>query len=81
MSWRFFLREAHDRHFQASANDFGDLPHRCSLFSDRVVPAACFVLLQREPVEMGNIENMRRRPSKQALEQGPSIGTFLHATP
>jgi hypothetical protein len=42
---------------------------------------ASLSLLQREPVEMGNIENMRRRPSKQALEQGPSIGTFLHATP
>src|ERR1019366_9879119 len=67
MSLRFLLREADQGHFQASANDFSDLPHRYSLFSDRVVPAASFVLLQRKPVEMGNIENVRRRPAIESL--------------
>src|SRR5258708_38256164 len=67
MSLRFLLREADHGHLQASANDFSDLPHRYSLFSDRVVPAASFVLLQRKPVETGNIENMRRRPAIESL--------------
>src|SRR5260370_20514663 len=67
MSWRFLRREAEHGQFQASANDFSDLPHRYSLFSDRVVPAACFVLLQRKLVETGNIENMRRRPAIESV--------------
>jgi hypothetical protein len=67
MSLRFLLREADHGHFQASANDVSDLPHRYSLFRDRIVPAASFVLLQRKPVEMGNIENMRRRPAIESL--------------
>src|SRR5580700_1795733 len=67
MSLRFLLREADDGHLQASANDFSDLPHQYSLFSDRVVPAARFVLLERQPVETGNIENVRRRPAIESL--------------
>src|SRR5258708_39697142 len=71
MSRRFLLREADHGHLQASANDFSDLPHRYPLFSDRVVPAARFALgfvpFQRKPVEMGNIENMRRRPAIESL--------------
>src|SRR5690349_23139539 len=63
MSLRFLLSEADRRHLQASATDFGDLPHRYSLFSDRVVPAASLILLQRKPVETSNIEDMRRRPA------------------
>src|SRR5260370_9262645 len=63
MSLRSLLREAAHGPLQASANDFSDLPHQYSLFSDRVVPAASFALLECKPVEMGNIENMRRRPA------------------
>src|SRR5580692_2486797 len=63
MSLRFLLRDADHGYLQAIANDFSDLPHQYSLFSDRVVPAARFALLECKPVEMGNIENMRRRPA------------------
>src|SRR5580704_4325275 len=67
MSLRFLLSEADRGHLQASANDFGDLPHRYSLFSDGVVPAASLVLLQRKPVETSNIEDMRRWPAIKPL--------------
>src|SRR5580700_9635709 len=71
MSLRFLVRETDHGYLQAFAYDFSDLPHRYSLFSDRVVPAAGFafgfVLLERKPVEMGNIENMRRRPAIESL--------------
>src|SRR5260370_32089348 len=67
MSLRFPLRKADNGHSQPSANDFSDLPHQYSLFRDRVVPDASFVLLQRKHVEMGNIENMRRWPAIQSL--------------
>src|ERR1700733_2500732 len=67
MRLRFLGREADHGNPPAPANDFSDLPHRYSLFRDRVVPAARFVLgfllLKHKPVEMGNIENMRRRPA------------------
>src|SRR6202522_571451 len=67
MSLRFLLRKADYGYLQASANDFGDLSHRSSLFSHRVVSAASSVLLERKPVETGNIENMRRRPAIESL--------------
>src|ERR1700719_4273667 len=67
MSLRFLLREADHGHLQASADNLSDLLYRYSFFSDRVVPAARFALLQRKPVEMGNIENMRRRPAIEPL--------------
>src|SRR5579871_3657563 len=67
MALRFLLREADYGHFQPAANDFSDLPHRYSLFRDRVVPAAGFVLLQHKPVELSNIDNMRRWPAIQSL--------------
>ena len=76
MSLRFLLREPDHGHLQASANDFSDLPHQYSFFSDRVVPTARFVLLQRKPVETGNIENMRRRPAIESLanvRRGPLL--------
>lgn len=63
MSLRFFRRKPDHGHLQASANDFSDLPHRYSLFTDGMVPTACFVLIQRELIEMGNIENMSRGPA------------------
>src|SRR3984893_17611054 len=67
MSLRFLLREADHGHLQAPADNLSDLPHRYSFFSDRVVPAASLVLLQRKSVETGNIENMRRRPAIESL--------------
>src|SRR5580658_7119195 len=63
MSLRFLLRDADHGYLQALANDFSDLPHQYSLFSDRVVPASRFALLECKSVEMGNIANMRRRPA------------------
>jgi hypothetical protein len=69
MSWRFLRRQAYRGHLQAADNHLSDFSHRYSLFSDRVVPAACFVLHQRKPVEMGNIENMRRRPAIKSVLQ------------
>src|SRR5260370_38315078 len=71
MSLRFLLGEADHGHLQAPADNLSDLPHRYSFFSDRVVPGARFalgfVLFQRKPVKMGNIENMRRRPAIESL--------------
>src|ERR1700730_5766551 len=67
MSLRFLLRDADHGHLQAFADYFSDLPHRYSLFSDRVVPASSFMLLQRKPIEIGNIENMRRWPAIKPL--------------
>src|ERR1700722_18628404 len=67
MSLRLLRREADHGHLQASANNFSDLPHRYSLFRDRVVPAPRFPLLKRKPVEMGNIENVRRRPAIESV--------------
>src|ERR1700757_1344131 len=67
MSLRFLLSEADHGHLQAFADYFSDLPHRYSLFSDGVVPAASLVLLQRKPVETSNIEDMRRRPAIESL--------------
>src|ERR1700757_2734225 len=71
MSLRFLLRDADHGRLQATANNFGDLPRGYSLFSDRVVPAASLVLLQRKPVETSHIENMRRGP---AIESVANIG-------
>src|SRR5579872_4620761 len=67
MSLRFLLRDADHGHLQTFPNYFSDLPHRYSLFGDRVVPAASLVLLQRKPVEASNIEDMRRRPAIESL--------------
>ena len=50
MSWRLLRRQADHRHLQASADDFSDVPNRYSLFSDCVVRAARFLLLQRQLV-------------------------------
>ena len=63
MGLRFLGREADHGYLLTLANDFSDLPHQYSLFSDRVVPTSSFALLECKPVEMGNIENMRRRPA------------------
>src|ERR1700752_3091747 len=63
MSLRFLGSEADHGYLQSFADDFSDLPHSYSLFSGGVVRAASFALLRPKPVEMGNIENMRRRPA------------------
>src|SRR6202034_165735 len=67
MTLHFLWREADHRRLQPAANDFSNLPHRYSLFGDCIVPAASFVLLERQPVEMGDIENVRRRPTIDSL--------------
>src|SRR5579862_514834 len=67
MSLRFLMRDADHGHLQTFPDYFSDLPQRYSLFSDRVVPAASLVLLQRKPVEASNIEDMRRRPAIESL--------------
>src|SRR5580700_10665533 len=67
VSLRLLWRKADHRHLQSFANYCSNFPHRYPLFSDRIVPASRFALLQREPVEMGNILNMRRRPEVASL--------------
>ncbi len=67
MGGRLLRRQGDHRHFQASANDFSDVPDRHSLFRDRVISAARLLLLQRQPVETGGIEDMRRRPAVQSV--------------
>ena len=68
---RLFGREADDRHFQASTDDFSDVPNRYAFFSDRVISRARISLLQGEPIETGDIEDVRRRP---AVESVADIG-------
>ena len=46
MACRLLWRHCDDRRFQASTNDFGDVPDRYSLLRDRVIPCARFPLLQ-----------------------------------
>ena len=60
MGCRLLRRHGDRRHLQALANDFHDVADRHSLFSDRVIPGACLLLLQRQPVETGGIENVHR---------------------
>jgi len=52
---------------QAPADGVGDVPDRHVLFSDCMIPGSCSVLFQSEPVETGNVEDMRR-PLKSARE-------------
>src|SRR5882757_950972 len=55
VSLRLLWRKADHRHLQPFANYSSNFSHRYALFSDSVVPASRFALLQREPVEMGNV--------------------------
>ena len=50
----------HDRHLQAAADGLSDIPEQQSLFSDRVMPGACFLLL--EPANSGTTWAGRSSP-------------------
>ena len=63
MILRLVWREADHRYLQATPNDLSNLPHQYGLFGDRVVPGASFVLLERQTIKLGDIENVRRRPT------------------
>ena len=58
-----FRRDRNDRHVQAAADGGGNVFQRHTLFCDCVVPGSRCALLQREPVEPGNIPYMRSRPA------------------
>jgi hypothetical protein len=60
---RLLLRHRDHRHPQAAANDLRNVSDGYAFLSDSVVPGACFPLFEREPVETGDIEHMRRRPA------------------
>ncbi len=51
-------RDIETTHLQTSADDFSDLPKRCSLFCDRVISNAWLPLLQSQPVETSSIEDV-----------------------
>src|SRR5271155_4172004 len=53
----------YDGHFQASANNFGNVPARDALFTDRVIPGACDSLFEGESVQKGGIEEVHCGPA------------------
>src|SRR4029077_2567689 len=57
----------HDRHLQAAADGLSDVPKRHSLFGDRVMPGPCFLLLERQPVEAGSVEDVHGRPAVESV--------------
>lgn len=58
-----FLRDGNDRQIQAAANGGGNVFERHTLFGDSVVPGFGCALLQRKPIEPGNIRDMRGWPA------------------
>ena len=57
----------HDRHLQAAADGLSNVPDRYSLFSDRVISGAYFLLLERQPVEAGGVEDVHGRPAVESI--------------
>ena len=55
-------RFAHNRHFQASADDARNVLERHAVVGDRVVAGSRRTFLQHEPIKMGNIEPVHRGP-------------------
>ena len=60
---RLFRRDGFDRQIQAPADGFGDIAHRHAFLGDRVIFRASFCLLDRQPVEAGGVEHVRRGPA------------------
>ena len=63
MSGGLFRRERDHRHLQSSTDDLSDVPDGHSLFRDRMIPGTRVALLQRQPVQVGGIEAVSRRPA------------------
>jgi hypothetical protein len=57
----------HGWHLQAAADGVGDFPDRHALFGDRMIPGASFLLLERQPVEAGGIEDVDSRPTVESI--------------
>jgi hypothetical protein len=68
MGRSLFRRCGNDRHFQASADDFGNVAHGHSFFGHCVIPRAflkllLFQVLEHQPVAASRIEDVHRRPA------------------
>src|ERR1700730_17181174 len=63
----FPARLADDRHVQLPADDLSDLSSRYALVGHTVTPCCDGTLLKRQPVEMGGIEPMHRRPAVESV--------------
>jgi hypothetical protein len=61
MAGSLFWCDGDQRHMQASTNGLSDVSDSYRLFRDRMIPGAGFTLLQRQAVQMGSIEAVRRR--------------------
>ena len=53
--------------FRPPADRFGDVAHRHAFFRDRVIFRARLGPFERQPVEAGDIRDMRRRPAVAAV--------------
>src|ERR1700719_3681739 len=60
-------RFGYDRHLQAAADSLGNVPEGHSLFGDGMIPGTCFLLLERQPVEAGSIEDVDSRPAVESV--------------
>lgn len=52
------------------ADHFRDVPQRYAFFGDCMISSTCLVLFERESIEMGDVEDMRRWP---AIESFPDV--------
>ena len=67
MSSGLFRRDGDDGQFQAAADNLGNLPDGYALFRDRVIAWRLLRFLQRQPVQAGSIEAMRRGPAVEPI--------------
>ena len=58
-----FRRNGHDRNLQAPADGFRNILQADAFFGHAMIPRARLMFLEREPVEPGDIGNMRRGPA------------------
>ena len=63
MGCRFLRRFGHDWHLQASADGLSDVSDQHSLFGDSVISGACFLLLDRQPVDARCVHDMNGCPA------------------
>jgi hypothetical protein len=56
-----------DRHLQAAADGLSNVPERYSLFSDRVISGAYLLLLERQSVKAGGVEDVHGRPAVESV--------------
>jgi hypothetical protein len=63
MTGGFLARFANDPYIQLPANDSSYVSSRHALVGHAVIPCRDGTLLKRQPVEMGGIEPMHRKPA------------------